>query len=133
MADNSSKKPTLVLKDISTFPLTVNIALPPEKPKIRGYITAHAVIRDRDEVKKLREDITGGEYDSDGAVLREMYDKLEGIATPQEPTVALEGDEAFDYVIEGKYNVYLIGALMAAYFEHFDEARAKNFGRSRVR
>lgn len=127
------KKPTLVMKEINTFPLTVNIALPPDKPKIRGYITAHAKIRDRDEVKKLREDITGGEYDSDGAVLRDMYESLEGIATPQAPTESLDTEEAFEYVINGKFNVYLIGALMDKYFEHFDEARAKNFGRSRGR
>lgn len=110
---------TLQLKQVSTFELRVDIAIPPEKPQVRGHFFVDALPRTRDEVKKLQDrGLSDEEY------LREIAHDIRGLGDAS--GAALVGDAAFKAVLDGEYGMYLLPAIIGAYFEHFGEARRKN-------
>lgn len=111
--------PTFVLKSIDTFPLKVELAIPPEKPIMRGHITCDAYIRNKDEIKALAdENLEDGEY------FDRLIKSVQGLGN--DAGTALEGDDAIKEVKEGRFSMYLVPAIVQAYFEQYGEARRKN-------
>lgn len=118
---------TLVLKDLETADLRVNIAI---GTQIRGHFTAHSVVRSKEEMKELADKIANDEYENDSALLRDLYTGFDGLGTESGP---LEGEDAWQYVLEGKLSGYLVHALTHAYFTQYGEALQKNLPRLRGR
>jgi hypothetical protein len=114
----SNQQVTLALKTIETFPLKVEIAIPPEKPIIQGTIVADCYIKNREEIKALNEEqLTDSEY----------FDRIvHGVRGLGNDNGALTGDDAMVEVKDGKYSMYLLPAVVGAYFEQYGEARRKN-------
>lgn len=121
---------TLKITTISTEPMKIHLAIPPEKPIIKGYITAHAKLRSKAEMKQFGEDIQDNVYDDDIAVLKEMYTGIDGLGTD---TDNISGDAVWDFLLNDKVGSYIVPALIQAYFDQYNDARQKNSARSRSR
>lgn len=116
---------TLSLKKITTFPLKIDLVIPPQNPTIKGYITVDCKARSRDENRELLDQGL-----DDAAFLREIAVNIRGLGNEDG---AIEGDDAFKEVTEGQLSMYLLPAIVGAYYEQFGEVRRKNSGPSRGR
>ena len=115
-----SKAPTLLLKKIETFPMKVEVAIPPENPIMRGHVTVHCKVKTKAEVKDLRErELEDKEY------FEEVATGVSGLSAPDSDE-ALEGMEAITEFTEGRYSLYLLNAFVEQYFEQYSDARRKN-------
>ena len=122
----------LTIKKVETTPIKIAIAIPPENPTIKGSFVGHAKVRSKAENKALLERFQDheGEGDADEALVRELYDRFEGLGNE---SGALEGDAAFNEVLRGPLSAYLTPAVVQAYYEQYGEARQGNSGRRRTR
>lgn len=111
---------TIQINAAKTYPVRIDI----KSAVANGYFTGHAKVRSKSEFETLRQAVVDGEYDGrDAELLREMYERFEGF-----------GDsDGFAELLEGPASAYLFPAAMAAYFEHFGEARRGNSKRQRGR
>lgn len=117
---------SLKLVKSPTFPLKIDIAAPPEKPVIRGSIVVHAKLLTKPDVRALSEEgLPDEEY------LPRIAEGIEGLEDADGN--ALTGQKAFDEVLTGSWSMYLLPAIVQAFFEQFGEARRKNFRGSRAR
>lgn len=125
---------SLVLKKIDTVELKVEIAIPPENPVIKGFITCDAVVRSKAEMKALSEKLEEGEFTSDAELLTkgDLYRDIRGL-TNTDGKELKTFEDALQEVTEGKYSVYLTTALVRKYFGHTQDAQSKNSIRSRGR
>lgn len=126
--------PTLIAtKTVTTTPLKITIAIPPENPTIKGYFTGHARVRSKADNKALLEKFAdwAGEGDADEALVRELYDSFSGLG--DDAGNELTGEAAFDAVLRGPLSAYLTPAVVQAYYEQYGEARQGNFARRRSR
>lgn len=123
----------LKLKAIETVELRVDIAIPPENPEIRGYLTCTAVVRSKAQMQELSSRIENGDFESDAQILNEgdLYREIKGLQASDGKD--LVGREAFKECTEGPFGMYLTQALVKKYFSHFGEAQAGNLRRSRGR
>ena len=120
---------TLMLKEVPTLPLIVDVAIPPEKLVLKGKFTAHAVIRSKEQLKNLGERMSAGEFtDNDEKLLREMFTKFEGLGDASGP---FDNDKAWDWVLNGPFSGQLSILLLNRYYEGHSEARQGNSGRPR--
>lgn len=111
---------TIQITPVKTHPVRVDI----KSPVATGYFTGHAKVRSKSEFETLRQAVSDGEYDGrDGELLREVFERFEGF-----------GDsDGFAELLDGPASAYLYPAAIAAYFEHFGEARRGNSKRQRLR
>lgn len=126
--------PTLIAtKAVTTAPLKITIAIPPENPQVKGYFTGNAKVRSKTENKALLEKYQDwqGEGDSDEALVRELYDSFTGLG--DDAGNELSGEAAFDAVLRGPLSSYLTPAVVQAYYEQYGEARQGNSARRRSR
>jgi hypothetical protein len=123
----------LTLKAISTVELRVDIAIPPENPVIKGFLTCDAVVRSKAQMQELTERIENGDFASDSQVLidGDLYRNIRGLVNTEGKE--LSGADAVKECTEGPFGMYLTQALVKKYFTHFGEAQAKNSPRSRGR
>jgi hypothetical protein len=104
---------TIQITAVKTYPVRIDI----QSPVATGYFTGQAKVRSKAEFEKLRVAVVDGEYEGrDEDALREIYDRFDGFG---------DGD-GFDAVLTGPASAYLYPAAIAAYFEHFGEARRGN-------
>lgn len=107
------------LKQVNTFEIRIDLAIPPEKPVMRGHIFVDAIPRTREQVKDLADrGLSDEEY------LREIAHDIRGLGDSEGN--AITGDAAFKEVLDGKFGMYLLPAVIGAYFESFGQARRKN-------
>lgn len=122
----SEQKGTFLMKAMDSFPLKVDLVIPPENPVMKGYITVYYRPKTKSEVKALvdeqREDI---DYFTD------LVTEVQGLQSAE--GVVLEGDAAIEECKTGKLSMWLMAAIIQAYFEQYGEARRKNFNRSQRR
>ncbi len=116
----------------ATGPIRIDIAIPPEKPEIKGHFIGHAKIRSKADNKALLEKYSDwdGEGDADEAMVRELYDSFEGLG---DDTGDLKGEAAFAAVLSGPLSAYLTPAVVGAYFEQYGDARMGNSRKRRSR
>lgn len=113
------------LKKVETFARKVELAIPPDQPEIIGYITVDYRLRSKAQIKELSErNLTDEEY------LPEIVAGIRGLGHP-ESGEELQGQAALDEALNGHYSMYLVGAIVGAYFEQFGEARRGNSKRQR--
>ncbi|GMU44168.1 MAG: hypothetical protein IT479_06995 [Xanthomonadales bacterium] len=119
-------------KKVHTAPIKISIAIPPENPQVKGSFIAHAKVRSKAENKAMLEKYSNweGEGDGDEAMVRELFDRFEGLGNEEGP---LEGDAAFAEVLTGSLSAYLVPAVIQAYYEQYGEARQGNSRRLRGR
>ena len=125
---------TLVIKTAALTPVRIELDLQTDAGPIKGHFTGHARIRSKPELKafadrlaKLAED---GTEDADGIILREMYDRFEGLGNESGP---LTGDAAFEEVLNGKLSVHLTRLALDAYWAQLNGAREGNGRPQRAR
>ncbi len=123
----------IITKTVTTAPLKITIAIPPENPQIKGYFTGHAKVRSKVENKALLDKYQDwqGEGDSDESLVRELYEGFDGLGDDKGNEIT--GEAAFDAVLKGPLSAYLTPAVVQAYYEQYGEARQGNFGRRRSR
>lgn len=116
----------LKMTKITEVPLRVDIAIPPEKPIITGFLQTTALIRGKEEMKSLQERIDDGEFETDAELIEKklLYSSVGELE--DEDGKVLTGDDAIRYVTTGKFSSYLTSALVRRYFAHFSDAPAKN-------
>lgn len=118
---------TLVLRDLETSELRVNIDI---GGKVKGYFFADAIVRSKEEMKDLAEKIQNDTFKDDSEFLRACFTGFTGLGTEDGP---LEGEAAWNYVLNGKLSGYLVSALSQSYFTQYGEALQKNLQRWRGR
>lgn len=119
----SSQKATFVMKEMNTFPLRVDLVIPPENPIMRGYITVDAVVKSKEEFKVLAEaDMDDVEY------FAQIVQAVHGLGDANGNPI--EGEAAMREVQTGRLSMYYIPAIVSAYFEQYGEARQKNSRKS---
>lgn len=139
---------SLILKAIDTVEVRVEVAIPPENPQIRGFLLCDAVIRSKEDMRKLQEQLEAGDFDGDADILvnapapldkdgksigdKGLFKDIRGLVNTEGKSLE-SYDEALREVTEGRYSVYLTSALVRKYFAHMQEAPAKNSKRSRGR
>jgi hypothetical protein len=112
-------------KIVETFPMKIQLALPPDKPELEGFIMCDAVVRTKPEIKQLSEEgLTDEEY------LRRVVKGIHGLGHP-ETDAPLVGEDAFKEALEGRYSMWILGAIVDGYFAQYGEARRKNSNRRR--
>lgn len=114
---------SFAVKPIDTDTFKVALAIPPEKPAMRGHITVHAKIRSKAELKEFGDAIADGEYEDDIEALKAMYTKIEGLGKGEE---AIDGDAVWDFLQNDKVGSYIVPALIHAYFSQYQSARRGN-------
>jgi hypothetical protein len=120
---SGAKKATTKMRKSDSFPTQVALSLP---PVMEGEITAHAIIRSRKELDELREWIRETKP-SEGDIIRKLYKGFDGLPSYEaSDDVALVGEAAFDEVIEGPLNAYLMPHLVDHYFKTFNISGRKN-------
>lgn len=124
-------KATLITKAIQTAAIKIQVAIPPEKPTIQGFITGHAIIRTRPEQQALLDKVDAGDYETEEQVLREMYTGFDGLGNEAKGDEALTGDEAWTELLTGPLSGYLPTAAIQAYYAQYGDARRKNSKRLR--
>jgi hypothetical protein len=124
-------KATLVTKAIQTAAIKIQVAIPPEKPTIQGFITGHAIIRTRPEQQALLEKVDAGEFETEEEVLREMYSGFDGLGNEANGDQALTGEDAWNELLTGPLSGYLPTAAIQAYYGQYGDARRKNSKRLR--
>lgn len=115
----ANQSPTFIMKSMPTFPLKVELAIPPERPVMKGFITVDAVVKSKEEIKTL-----GEQNYEDGEFFDQLIQAVHGLGN--DAGAVLEGEDAMKEVKEGKLSMYLVPAIVSAYFEQYGEARRKN-------
>lgn len=115
---------TFTLKKIATFPLKIDLAIPPQNPQIKGYITVDCKARTREENRELLDQNL-----ADAEFLKEISVNIRGLGDADGN--AIEGEEAFKQCTEGEHSAWLLPAIVGAYYEQFGEGRRKNSKPSR--
>ena len=107
-------------KVITTFPVRIDLALPPEKPELKGHIMVDAFARSKPEIKALSEEgLTDEEY------LRRLVGGIHGLGHP-ETDAPLIGEAAFTEALEGRYSQWITAAIVDGVFAQYGAARTKN-------
>ena len=118
----------IVPTDTDTF--DVHLRIPPENPRMRGFITVTAKVRSKAELKAFGERIDAGEYDGDIEALRDMFTEIKGLGTDAGP---IEGEAVWEFLQTSKAGSYIVPALIEAYFQQYQQARQGNSQRRRSR
>jgi hypothetical protein len=120
---------TLMVKKVKTAPLKIQLLVP---GVLNGYFTGHAKIRSKPDIKMLSDRIENGEFTENGDELlaRELYEGFNGIPDIDSGK-ELEGEDAWDALLNGPISSYLSPAAVTAYFAQYGEARQGNSGRRR--
>lgn len=115
---------TFAIEEIDTFPLKVELCIPPTGPKrMQGVITANCRMFNKQELKALAEEgLEDAEY------FERIVVSLDGMGRKGADGKAepVTGEAAIKEALEGKYNTYILPAIIGTYFEQFGEARRKN-------
>jgi hypothetical protein len=107
-------------KIVETAPLKIQLAIPPEKPQLEGFITVDAVLRSKPEIKALSEEgLQDHEY------LPKIVTGIHGLGHP-ETDEPLTGEAAFEEALKGRYSMYITAAIVEGYFAQYGEARRGN-------
>jgi hypothetical protein len=124
----------LMIKRLESFPLKVDIAIPPENPVIKGFITAYLAPRSKPEMQELQQKLEDGEFSGDDDLLKRgnLFTAIEGL-TNTEGRELTTLEDALKEVTEGPLSMYLTSILVRRYFEHFQASPVKNFRPSRGR
>lgn len=104
---------SLVINEVSTFPLRIKI----DCPVAKGFFDGHARIRSKPENKALFERIASEELDDD-VVIRDIYESFSGLPC--------EKGKEFDFILNGPASAYLVPAVLQAYLDHYNQARVGN-------
>lgn len=110
---------SFTLKEIDIFSLKVELAIPPENPKMKGFLNVDFFVKTKDEVKEL-----GEEGLDDSEYFSRLVSSVRGLGGADGE--ALTGQAALDEVQQGKYSMWMVPAIIQAYFEQYGEARRKN-------
>lgn len=124
-----SKTATFTVAKIATAPLKITLAIPPERPVLKGYITGRAIVRPQTDIKAFSERCKTEEISNED-VLRWQYEGFDGLANADG---YCEGEAAFQEILTGENSAYLIPAVSGAYWEHYGEARQGNYKAPRGR
>lgn len=115
----SQNGPTFVMKSMDTFSMKVELAIPPENPIMRGFLTVDAYVKSKAEFRELADkELEDGEYFD--AIVHAVHGLGDANGNP------IEGEDAIREVKEGKLSMYYLPAIVTAYFEQYGEARRKN-------
>jgi hypothetical protein len=110
---------SFTLKEVTTFTLKVELAIPPENPRMKGFLSVEYFVMSKDDVKQL-----GEEGLEDAEYFAKLVSAVHGLAgVDGQPLI---GIAALDEVRAGKYSMWLVPAIIQAYFEQYGEARRKN-------
>ncbi len=118
---------TLKRVKLKTAPLKITVAIPPENPQIKGYITGRAILRSKPENTELFERIDSGELSRDEDIVRALYEGFDGLGG--EDGEEITGEAAFKDILEGEYSAYLVPAVSQAYYDQYGKARQGNYKR----
>ncbi len=121
---------TFATKRVTTDEFKIHLAIPPENPTMRGYITVRANVRSKAALKDLANAVQDDEYEDDIAVLKDMYAGIEGLGNEDGP---LTGEAVWDFLINDPTGAYIVPALIEAYFDQYQQARRGNSKRRRSR
>lgn len=139
---------SLILKAVTTLPLRVDIAIPPERPEIEGFLTCKQIVRSRPEMERVQQMLADGDFENDADLLQNapapvdangvaigpkgLYSEINGL-TDSTGRELKSYDEAINEVVNGPFSVYLVAALVRKYFGSMAEAPGKISRRSRGR
>jgi hypothetical protein len=112
-------------KKITTFRRKIELAIPPEKPELRGYIEVDFKTKTKPEVKAL-----GEQGLTDEELLPEICEAIHGLGH-HETDELLTGDAAFKEALEGPFSMYIPPAIVEDYFAQYAQARRGNSRRPR--
>ena len=149
---------SFIIKAAKTAPVRIDIDMQTDAGRLKGYFTGHAFTHSKAEMAKLSDWINrlanyvkylNGEEDAedpsaedrndfadvtpenaDELMLRKLYARFEGL---EDETGPLEGEAAFNAVLNGPLSLYLFRAASEAYWSHLADARSGNAQRRRVR
>jgi hypothetical protein len=126
---------SLILKAAKTTPIRIDIDIDTDAGRIKGHFTGHAHIRSKAQLKEFAERLgkladDGAAADADATILREMYERFDGLANESGP---LSGDAAFSEILEGPLSVHLTRSALNAYWQHLSGAREGNSQPARAR
>ena len=108
-----------VKKTVSTFKRRIDLAIPPENPQVTGHITVEYKVCSKADVKALSErGLTDEEY------FPEIVTAVHGLG--DESGNEMTGQAAIDEVLGGHFSMWLVPAVVTAYFEQYNEARSGN-------
>ncbi len=117
------------IKPIDIDELKITLAIPPENPTMRGFITAGAKVRSKNELKAFSEKIQAGEFENDIDILKSMFPGgVKGLGNDAGP---IEGDKVWEFLQTDPTGSYITRALSDAYFDQYQGARQKNSVRLR--
>lgn len=127
---------TIQLFEQATAEVKIPIKIP---PRIDGFFYGDAIIRSKDEMKKLSEELKDmGERAEDGAddgfdeaLVRKLYTGFRGLGGPNKEPIT--GEEAIREVVAGRFSSYLMGAAVTAYFQQYGAALQQNLPKRRWR
>jgi hypothetical protein len=112
-------------KKVETFTKHIDLAIPPEDPQVKGYITVDYKTRTKAEVMEL-----GERGLSDEEYIHEIVADVHGLGHP-ETDEELAGQAAINEVLTGQFSMWLVPAIVHTYFEQYNEARRGNSKRRR--
>lgn len=115
---------TLVISTVDTFKRQVAFAIPPEDPKVEGYLT----IEFRALSKRQVQELLDRELD-DVEMFGELVHAVHGLGGPNGET--LTGQAALDEVTQGQLSMWLVPGIVQDYFEQYGQARRGNSKRRR--
>jgi hypothetical protein len=111
---------SLIIKTAKTTPIRIDIDLQTNEGQIKGHFTGHAFIRSKPQLLELQkridaitDDATATALEREEKILREMYEKFDGLA---DESGELTGDAAFGAMITGPLSVHLTQAATEAYW-----------------
>lgn len=114
-------KVTLAIKRVETAPLKIEVNIKTNQGQIKGHITAHAIIRSKDEMEKFSEKFA--DLDTDIDLLRLMYKGIDGLG---DESGAIEGDTVWTFLRENWIGTYLVPQLARSYYEQYAKAKQGN-------
>jgi len=119
------------IKPIDTDEFKIQLAIPPENPTMRGFVTVGAKVRSKNELKEFGEKIQANEFEDDIAILQAMYPGgVKGLGSDAGP---VEGDKVWEFLQTSPVGGFIVPALIEAYFDQYQGARQKNSARLRSR
>lgn len=121
---------SFTVKPIDVDEFKVHLAIPPENPTMRGFITVKAKVRSKKELKEFGEAIQDDAYEDDIAVLKDMFVDIDGIGND---AGAVTGDAVWEFLKVDKIGAYIVPALIEAYFAQYQSARRGNLKGRRSR
>lgn len=120
--------PTLMTKSVISTPFKISLELPTRDGMIKGFVTAYAWVKSRAEHRDLANRVASGDFaDDDIAMLKEMYESIEGLGKDGKP---VEDEDVWDFLEHDPLGSFIAPALITGYFEQFNKARVGNSGAS---